>query len=682
MSDLRSRMERLGERALVEQGAFERLERRRRRKVRNRRTGAAALALVLTVGGSVVAFSVFRGDGELRIGGGEAESGFHALWPDTTLAEAEAEQEAVAAGAPDLQWRLSADATASMFAQEVLLLADFTIDGLTIVNQPVDNRTGPVSVRIETPPLPCPTPVTQPSDCAPPSDFIVTLDRLVGPGGVWSVTSVESSELPLPAPIGAEVQIGAELQVPTSLPEGTRVSAGYATTDACEVTAETMVEVHEGLLRFSVPDGVTGCDGYLYLMLPATPEGQVAIGRIMFVYYGAKPSLGYHVQAMAAVPVRFVEPATGGSTGEVPDVARVTCDGADIVVETPVVRTQPDGFHVVVRNVGDEPLGLSVRDLGSTVEGDGNVAVSGGEGGGDNAPPGETTTVWTFPPGTYSFSCSPPIEPGQGGIAGIGTLDVVDPDGHYVPAEIQCANGEAYGSAPAYAVGVGATGFAGDPVQVVRDHVSGLKFDDLVERAGYPESEQPVVRVVRDGVVAGKVTLFDDGQGGWRVSAIEGCGGTQFGWSEEPTGVSGPAVSGPTDSGSPFLVLCQLTRAEAEGDNIHYGTDIHVDGENLEFDTDCLVASAGEPLTILFTNLDGDVARNISIYAMTPCLQERLVLEQMFSCGNVENDLPIFTGEIITGVSEIVYEVGPLDHGYYYFQDDVHAAADGVLIVE
>jgi hypothetical protein len=32
-------------------------------------------------------------------------------------------------------------------------------------------------------------------------------------------------------------------------------------------------------------------------------------------------------------------------------------------------------------------------------------------------------------------------------------------------------------------------------------------------------------------------------------------------------------------------------------------------------------------------------------------------------------------------VSEIVYELGPLERGEYYFQDDVHPAANGVLIV-
>lgn len=680
MSDPRTILERTARRIDPRSDAFERLERRRERKARNRRVTAGVVALLVAIGGSYAAFSAFRGgDDEQTIGGVEADKGFHALWPEATIAEAQAVQEAVEAGDPDLGFRLSADATAATFVRDVLLLEQFTIDGMTTINEPVDHRTGPVVVEIATPPPPCPTP-TQLADICGPSTFAVTLDRLIGPEGVWSVTAVESSELSLADYLRAEVVPGqTSFELPTSLPDGTLVSAGFATTGSCQAAGETEVEVLDGRVRFQLQDGLTGCDGYLYLMHPPTGEGQVPVGQIMFIHGEPKPALGYHVQAMAAVPVRFVESGSGGTSGEVPDVALVECLGAEIYVATPVVRVQPDGFHITVVNVGDEEVSFSVmQDLGATSEGDGDVAVSSGQGGGTGAPPGETTSVWTFPPGTYSLSCSPPIEPGQAGVAGIGALEVVDPDRHYVPAELECATGEAYGSGGDYAEGT--TGFAGDPVQVARDHVSGLEFDDIVERAGYRESELPVIRIVRDGAVVGKVTLRDDGSGGWLDDTIEGCGGTQFGWSEEPTGVSGPIGE---DLGSVFLVMCGPARA-AGGNNIHHGSDLHVDGQDLDFDTNCLIAPAGEPLTILFSNLDEGVMRNISIYTMTPCLAERLVSEQTDSCGAVDNDIPIYTagGESITGVGEIVYELGPLQPGFYYFQDDFHPAANGVLIVE
>jgi hypothetical protein len=251
-------------------------------------------------------------------------------------------------------------------------------------------------------------------------------------------------------------------------------------------------------------------------------------------------------------------------------------------------------------------------------------------------------------------------------------LDVVDPNGLYVPAELECASGEAYGSGGDYIEG--ATGFAGDPVQVARDHVSGLEFDDLIQQAGYPESQLPVIRIVRDGAVVGKVTLRGDGSGGWLDDTVEGCSGAQFGWSVEPTGVSGPM--GPTSTA--WDALCDSARA-GEGNNIHNGRDLHVDGRDLGFDTGCLIAPAGDPLTILFSNLDAGVHMNISIYELTPYLRECLVTGTSPS-GKVEHR--IFSGEIILGVDEIVYEVGPLEPGAYYFQDDVHPSANGVLVVE
>ena len=42
----------------------------------------------------------------------------------------------------------------------------------------------------------------------------------------------------------------------------------------------------------------------------------------------------------------------------------------------------------------------------------------------------------------------------------------------------------------------------------------------------------------------------------------------------------------------------------------------------------------------------------------------------------------LFSGELITGVGEIVHELGRFEPGEYYLQDDVNPAANGVLVVE
>jgi hypothetical protein len=235
----------------------------------------------------------------------------------------------------------------------------------------------------------------------------------------------------------------------------------------------------------------------------------------------------------------------------------------------------------------------------------------------------------------------------------------VDPDGLYVPVGLDCAS--VVGEAGSYADG--ATGYTGDPVQIARDHLSGLEFDDLVERALYPESEQPVVRVVRDGAVVATVRFFDDGPG--LARRFSRCADT-------PIGSAGRG-----------RIRHQSTRylhrqAPGEGDNIlrlrSRGRPQHRLRRRLPG------SACRRAANDMFSNL-GAVQGNISIYTMTSCLRDILAEGTSHACPSETFDLPIFHGEIITGVSEIVYELGPLERGEYYFQDDVHPAANGVLIV-
>ncbi len=167
---------------------------------------------------------------------------------------------------------------------------------------------------------------------------------------------------------------------------------------------------------------------------------------------------------------------------------------------------------------------------------------------------------------------------------------------------------------------------------------------------------------------SGSASAFDD--------SVEGCGGTQFGWSVEPTGVSGP-------TGQPMNAwdaLCATARAR-DGSNVHHGADLQVDGRDIDFDTSCLIAPAGQPLTILFSNLEDGVPRNISIYPLTPYLRECIVTGTSPGSPHALGHA-LFSGELITGVGEIVYELGRFEPGEYYFQDDVHPAANGVLVEE
>jgi hypothetical protein len=646
MSDLRPRLERLGERAKAAPDAFEQLERARRRHERNRRITAGVVALLVAVAGSFAAFSAFREGGGQTIGGGGGLD-FFALWPEQTEAGLTAAQEAVDRGDPDLAWRSDPIEVARRFALEELLWPP------TVAVEPQEGFDAEIedviSLDLFVPPGSSCDQIVTDAEC-PTTRTTVTMRRLGRQDGLWSVIDVHGEFLALPLVAGDVVSSGTTITVPTNLPDGEMVSVGVAFLAACDRRGpDDNVEASGGMLRYKVPAVPEGCAGYLYAMRPATGTGAVAIGSFLLTDAEAVPAIGYLVQEIAAVPVVFSNDAPT-------DVAVFSCDpNGTISPSAFVVAAQPDGVHIAISNAGDIPVSFSIDGLG-----------------GDGVEPGgRKETVWQIPPGEATVSCND-VSDGGSGVASSASLDVVDPNGLYLPAELECASGEAYGSGGDYIEG--ATGLAGDPVQVARDHVSGLEFDDLIQQAGYPESQLPVIRIVRDGAVVGKVTLRGDGSGGWLDDTVEGCSGAQFGWSVEPTGVSGPM--GPTSTA--WDALCDSARA-GEGNNIHNGRDLHVDGRDLGFDTGCLIAPAGDPLTILFSNLDAGVHMNISIYELTPYLRECLVTGTSPS-GKVEHR--IFSGEIILGVDEIVYEVGPLEPGAYYFQDDVHPSANGVLVVE
>ncbi len=77
MSDPRTILERAARRIDPRSDAFERLERRRERKARNRRITAGVVALLVAIGGSFAAFSVFRDSNGGTIGT-EGDTGFRA----------------------------------------------------------------------------------------------------------------------------------------------------------------------------------------------------------------------------------------------------------------------------------------------------------------------------------------------------------------------------------------------------------------------------------------------------------------------------------------------------------------------------------------------------------------------------------------------------------------------------
>src|SRR5262245_22781723 len=372
------------------------------------------------------------------------------------------------------------------------------------------------------------------------------------------------------------------------------------------------------------------------------------------------------VTAFAAFrqPGGQVAAASGGATGTTPaavgstEVAEFTCDATGTIAPGSLaVDAQADGVHIAVTNLADERISFTVGGSESTT-----YFVRQGE-----ADPGERKEIVAgLPPGDADVSCV------LGSLGGIDTspvadLRVKDPAGTYVPIGMECTASTQRVEDPRSA------GLPGDPVEIARHHLSGLEFDDTVEQAGYPSSEEPIVRVVRNGDVVAMATFAGDGQGGWLIDSVVSCVNVLIAWSEDVTGVSGP--SGPPNA---WDQLCEAARADGPNTD-HNGADLTIEGSDIRFDTRCLIAPAGEPITIRLSNGDAGTSRNISIYELTPYLRECIVTG---TAPTQDVDRPLLEAELVGGAGETTYRVGPLEPGEYYFQDDVHPSANGVLVVE
>lgn len=617
MSELRDRLERLGERAPSAPDAFERLERARRRRERNRRITAGAVALLVAIAGSVAAFTAFTGSEPRMAGSGD--HGFVAIWPESTYEDALEVQASVDAGAQENQWRASPYETAYRFVSRVLGLPT---DRNMAAPEPLGDGSSTMVVRTRS--ASCITPATE-ADCLSQELRLVLRQLDNAPNGIWSVVSVQTAGFPDIPAVGAELVSGDPVEIPTEIAVDQSVYVSFVGLGACDGWEHDVVTNARDLsvLAPTPPESAPeGCPVVLIAMLNDPGMQQLSgLGR-QLLDYGNRTAL----TEVLAVPV-FLAPVN--AENPVPDVANVTCEGATITVDTSVVAAQPDGIHIGVTTIGDTTVAFHVaEDTGP------DSAVS-SQGRGTSDPTGEI--VLTSAPGRYVLSCTAPQE---GGI-GIMSLDVVDPNGSFVPDEPECSNGEAWGMSPAYAPG--AAGDRGDPVEIARMRLTGLEDGDAVERAGYPQATgTAIVRVVRDGTVIAKAELFDDGQGGWLLSGLQGCGDAPFGWSS--------AGSEPTGSGGD---LCEPPSADLL---------VVVDEGEFVSDVGCVSAPAGELLTITLDNRDSS-GHNVWIYPQG-------------------SDDPVFRGAPCFGPDHITYSVQPLEAGRYRLIDAMNpGGAEMTLVV-
>ena len=92
----------------------------------------------------------------------------------------------------------------------------------------------------------------------------------------------------------------------------------------------------------------------------------------------------------------------------------------------------------------------------------------------------------------------------------------------------------------------------------------------------------------------------------------------------------------------------------------------HIAAENAEsFDTDELTLPAGGEVVLVFENRHEGVPHNVAIYGLKD--------------GEVDQGDEVFSGELITGVDEVIYRFDTPDEGTFAFQCDVHPNMKGTV---
>jgi hypothetical protein len=206
----------------------------------------------------------------------------------------------------------------------------------------------------------------------------------------------------------------------------------------------------------------------------------------------------FSLVSCAERPAEHAEPRTADSP--LPGLGRLVCErDGGTSVETPVVAAQSDGVHFRIESRLDEPA--SINGLGTDVD------------------PGTSEVTLSTPPGKVEVACWPfsqhrdPEPPTV-------EMRIVDSDGLYVSPEIECSEGTSWSSIFDFMEGT--HGSHDDPVKLARKNLKGLRPNDTLELAGYPE--HPVgVRVVREGRTVAVVDFERTQDGGLLVAGGSGC---------------------------------------------------------------------------------------------------------------------------------------------------------------
>jgi hypothetical protein len=102
------------------------------------------------------------------------------------------------------------------------------------------------------------------------------------------------------------------------------------------------------------------------------------------------------------------------------------------------------------------------------------------------------------------------------------SIQIHDPENYWRPGELECAEGEmiAESTIDYFA---GAKGPTGNPEDIARNTVNGIKADDQIATVGYPKAESREVAVDRDGKTVALLSYSPAPKGGWLLEGYSTC---------------------------------------------------------------------------------------------------------------------------------------------------------------
>jgi len=259
---------------------------------------------------------------------------------------------------------------------------------------------------------------------------------------------------------------------------------------------------------------------------------------------------------------------------------------------------------------------------------------------------GPSTITYEVPaldPGTYAFNCL--VHPTM-----TGTIEAVEGGG-----------AEGGGGGPAIQMAAENIAFDTDTIELPADTASTIVFDN------------------RDAGVQHNIAIYEDDTLAtilFKGELVSGPGKVEYQIPSLPAGeyyfrcdvhpnMSGVVVVGggrdaaPPKTGSPTMTMAPTASAPPPSSDVTN----EVAAQGVRFDTAEIVLPAGQPSTIHLVNDDPGIQHNIAI-ATDESLAQTL-----------------FSGDLVTGVGEVTYEIPPLEAGTYYFQCAIHPNMNGVVTV-